>query len=142
MIHLIDDQIKRFIESIKQRGEWDNTIFIILSDHGDFCGEYGLIRKGAGLSESLTRIPMVWAGGGIKKHDGAMTDFVSITDIYPTICTAIGDTIPLDNGDYSELKILAKADTTGFTFLGLNEMEHAGFTSAVIRGLKAGLSSK
>lgn len=28
------------------------------------------------------------------------------------------DTIPLDNGDYSELKILAKADTTGFTFLG------------------------
>ena len=95
MIRLIDDQIKRFIESIKQRGEWDNTIFIILSDHGDFCGEYGLIRKGAGLSESLTRIPMVWAGGGIKKQDGAMTDFVSITDIYPTLCTAIGDTIPL-----------------------------------------------
>ena len=28
------------------------------------------------------------------------------------------DTIPLDNGDYSELKILAKADTTRFTFLG------------------------
>lgn len=28
------------------------------------------------------------------------------------------DTIPLDNGDYSELKILAKTDTTGFTFLG------------------------
>ena len=38
---------------------------------------------------------MVWAGGGIKKQDGAMTDFVSITDIYPTLCTAIGDTIPL-----------------------------------------------
>lgn len=28
------------------------------------------------------------------------------------------DTIPLDNGDYSELKILATADTTGFNFLG------------------------
>ena len=27
----------------------------------------------------------------------------------------------------------------GLTIKGLNEMEHAGFTSAVIRGLKAGL---
>ena len=27
----------------------------------------------------------------------------------------------------------------GVTIKGLNEMEHAGFTSAVIRGLKAGL---
>jgi pyrroline-5-carboxylate reductase len=28
----------------------------------------------------------------------------------------------------------------GVTIRGLNEMEHAGFTSSVIRGLKAGLS--
>lgn len=28
------------------------------------------------------------------------------------------DTIPLDDGDYSELKILASADSTGFAFLG------------------------
>ena len=27
----------------------------------------------------------------------------------------------------------------GVTIKGLNEMEHAGFTSAVIRGLKAGV---
>ena len=27
----------------------------------------------------------------------------------------------------------------GVTIKGLNEMEHAGFTSAIIRGLKAGL---
>ena len=29
----------------------------------------------------------------------------------------------------------------GVTIKGLNEMEHAGFTSAVIRGLKAGMKS-
>ena len=29
----------------------------------------------------------------------------------------------------------------GVTIRGLNEMEHAGFTSAVIRGLKAGMKS-
>ncbi|TWV13230.1 sulfatase-like hydrolase/transferase [Bacteroidaceae bacterium HV4-6-C5C] len=95
MIRLIDDQIKRLVENLKKQGLFDKTIFIILSDHGDYCGEYGLIRKGAGLSESLTRIPMVWAGYKIKKQAKAMDAFVSIADIFPTLCSAITDSIPM-----------------------------------------------
>jgi len=95
MIRLIDDQIKRLIETLKERGTYDNTLFVILSDHGDYCGEYGLIRKGAGMSDYLTRIPMVWAGYGIQKAHAPIDAHVSITDIYPTICAAIGAEIPL-----------------------------------------------
>lgn len=95
MIRLIDDQIKRLVESLKAKGLYKNTIFVILSDHGDYCGEYGLIRKGAGLSESLTRIPMVWAGYQIKEQSKAMEAHVSLADIFPTLCTAIGDSIPM-----------------------------------------------
>lgn len=95
MIRLIDDQIKRMIEELKAKGLFENTIIVILSDHGDYCGEYGLIRKGAGLSESLARIPMVWAGYRIMKQQRAIDAHVSIADIFPTLCTAIGDTIPV-----------------------------------------------
>lgn len=95
MIRLIDDQIRRFVETLKANGQYDNTIFVILSDHGDYCGEYGLIRKGAGLSDYLARIPMVWAGYGINKQPEPLNAHVSITDIYPTLCTAIGADIPL-----------------------------------------------
>ena len=96
MIRLIDDQIRRLVNAAKEQGIYDNTIFIILSDHGDYCGEYGLIRKGAGLSDYLARIPMVWAGYGIA-NDGPepLGACVSITDIFPTLCTAIGADIPL-----------------------------------------------
>ena len=45
MLRLIDDQTKRLIEGFKAAGLYENTIFVILSDHGDYCGEYGLIRK-------------------------------------------------------------------------------------------------
>ena len=45
MIRLIDDQIKRLIESLKASGQYENTLFVVLSDHGDYWGEYGLIRK-------------------------------------------------------------------------------------------------
>lgn len=46
------------------------------------------------------------------------------------------------NGNHPEAEIDKVTTPGGVTIRGLNEMEHAGFTSAVIRGLKAGLSSK
>lgn len=95
MIRLIDDQIKRLIETLKDNGLYENTIFVILSDHGDYCGEYGLIRKGAGLAECLTRIPMVWTGYKIAKQPEALDAHVSLADVFPTLCTAIGDIIPM-----------------------------------------------
>lgn len=43
------------------------------------------------------------------------------------------------NGNHPEVEIDKVTTPGGLTIRGLNEMEHAGFTSAVIRGLKAGL---
>ena len=43
------------------------------------------------------------------------------------------------NGNHPEAEIDKVTTAGGITIKGLNEMEHAGFTSAVIRGLKAGL---
>lgn len=42
-------------------------------------------------------------------------------------------------GNHPEVEIDKVTTAGGITIRGLNEMEHAGFTSAVIRGLKAGL---
>ncbi len=43
------------------------------------------------------------------------------------------------NGNNPEVEIDKVTTAGGVTIKGLNEMEHAGFSSAVIRGLKAGL---
>ncbi len=43
------------------------------------------------------------------------------------------------NGNHPEAEIDKVCTPGGLTIRGLNEMEHAGFTSAVIRGLKAGV---
>lgn len=45
------------------------------------------------------------------------------------------------NGNHPEAEIDKVTTPGGVTIKGLNEMEHAGFTSAVIRGLKAGLKA-
>lgn len=95
MLRLIDDQFKRLIEGLEARGLSENTIVLFLSDHGDFAGEYGLIRKGVELSQILTRVPMVWRGPGIRAQGTQDDACVNIVDILPTLCDAIGAPAPV-----------------------------------------------
>jgi len=94
MLRLLDDQVRRFVELLDEKALREKTIIIILSDHGDFVGEYGLLRKGPGLSEPLVRIPLQIAGPGIRAHGRPHPAHVSITDIMPTLCEAIGVPLP------------------------------------------------
>ncbi|MEM7538411.1 MAG: sulfatase-like hydrolase/transferase [Chloroflexota bacterium] len=95
LLRLLDDQIKRFVAFLEQAGLRDDTIIIFLSDHGDFVGEYGLMRKGPNLPEALSRIPFIVTGPGVTQQDDAHPAHISIADILPTLCEAIGAKIPV-----------------------------------------------
>lgn len=95
MLRLIDDQLRRFVEYLDHAGVRENTLLVCVSDHGDFVGEYGLVRKGPELPEVLSRVPMFWNGPGITPGgEAAHPAHVSLTDLFPTICEAIGAGIP------------------------------------------------
>ncbi|RZU14284.1 arylsulfatase A-like enzyme [Kribbella rubisoli] len=88
MLRLLDDQIRRLHEGLRQRPR----LTILLADHGDYVGEYGLQRKGAGLNDFLMRIPLIMTGDGIAIQQ--RDEPVSIVDVLPTICEAVGRPIP------------------------------------------------
>ena len=94
MLRLIDDQFKRLMNGLNERNLRDKTIVVFLSDHGDFAGEYGLIRKGVELPEVLTRITMAWQGPGILHHKIDSHSCVNLVDILPTLCDWIDAKIP------------------------------------------------
>lgn len=94
MMRLIDDQMKRLAEYLKKEGIYDDTVFLFVADHGDYTGEYGLIKKGAGLPDCLARIPMLWSGPGIKGNKEPHGAHVSNIDIMPTFCSMVGYPIP------------------------------------------------
>jgi arylsulfatase A-like enzyme len=94
MLRLIDDQVNRLVEHLDSSGAMKNTIFVYLADHGDFFCDYGLMRKGVDLPEALTRIPMIWAGYGIKPQT-AHPAMVSLADVLPTLCEAIDAPVPM-----------------------------------------------
>lgn len=96
MLRLIDDQVKRFAEWLGDAGMMENTLIVFVSDHGDFVGEYGLIRKGPDLPEVLARIPFFIFGPGIESEvlDDA---HVGLCDLMPTLCEAAGCGVPPGN---------------------------------------------
>ena len=105
MLRLIDDQVRRFVGMLEEEGVLDDTIILFVSDHGDFVGDYGLMRKGPEIPESLVRIPFLVAGPGIKACEGlsacgspaqagAHSAHVNIVDVFPTVCEAVGVPVP------------------------------------------------
>lgn len=90
MLRLIDDQLKRLYEGLNERNLLDDTLVIFVSDHGEFIGEYGLIRKGCGVGEILSHVPMVMYGHGVERSGHEKDAFVSLIDIFPTICNLLG----------------------------------------------------
>jgi arylsulfatase A-like enzyme len=94
MIRLIDDQIRRFVAWLDASGQLDDTVLIVMSDHGDYAGEYGLQRKGVGLPEVLVRVPLVFRGPGIVSSERKRDEFVSLVDVFPTICDMLDLAIP------------------------------------------------
>lgn len=89
MLRLIDDQIARLLEHL----DLDNTLVLFVADHGDFVGEYGLQRKGAGMPEVLMRIPFQVTGPGVRAGQ-VLNAPVSLVDILPTICELVDVPIP------------------------------------------------
>ena len=61
MITMIDDHIGRVIQALKDSGQYDNTVIIFTSDHGDFMGDFNLMLKGPLQLNSITNVPMIWS---------------------------------------------------------------------------------
>jgi arylsulfatase A-like enzyme len=94
MIRLIDDQLRRLGEHLESAGRAADTIVIVTADHGDYFGDYGLVRKGAGVPESLMRVPLIVSGAGIRPRRAPRPELVSLVDVLPTVCELAGATIP------------------------------------------------
>lgn len=93
MLRLIDDQIERLVGHLQETRRLDDTLVLYVSDHGDYVGDYGLMRKGAGVPDALMRIPFLAFGGGVARS-GRRPEYVSLLDIYPTVCEAVDAPIP------------------------------------------------
>ena len=93
-IEILDRNVGLVLGALQQAGIEDETLVIYSSDHGGNCGEHRCLDHG-GLYEESIRVPLIVAGPGVKSG-GVEADPVSVLDIFPTICEAVGLQQPVD----------------------------------------------
>ncbi len=102
----VDYQVGRIIETIEELGIEDNTVLVFTSDHGDFMGEYRMVRKGLFMYDALLNVPLIYyAPGRIKK--GLESEYLSQgVDIFPTLLDFAGIKIPRGLEGHSLRKLM------------------------------------
>lgn len=92
LISELDDHIGRLVAHLDQRGQLDNTIIVLTSDHGDYLGDHWLGEKEL-FYDAAARIPMIIvdpdaASDGTR---GSQDDrFVESIDLIPTFMELAG----------------------------------------------------
>ncbi len=89
MIAMVDHSIGKILAYLEKVGLARNTIVIYTSDHGDFCGDHGMILKGPSPFNGILQVPMIWKVPTVTKP--AVTDaLMSSIDIPMTILNLLG----------------------------------------------------
>lgn len=102
MIAQIDDQFARIMDCLEATGQFDNTVVIFTSDHGETLGDHGLIQKGCRFYEGLVRVPLIFSWPGKIRPNLQCNGLVELLDMSATILDACGLEIP----DYFQGKSL------------------------------------
>ena len=90
-VRTMDACFGRFIDTLKERGEYDDSVIIVTADHGDMLGEDGRFGHGYFLFPPVMQIPLIvhlpsWLSGRPADHDALRLS----TDITPSLYAAAG----------------------------------------------------
>ena len=88
-VSFVDDQVGAMLETLDQAGLRDDTIVMLLADHGEMLGDHGLWYKMSFL-EGAARVPLlISVPGRFRPHRVAAP--ASLADILPTLAEIAGD---------------------------------------------------
>ena len=89
-----DHWIGGLLDSLREKGLYDDALIIVTSDHGEFFGEHEYLDHSVALYEEGVRIPLM-----VKYPKGAhagetKSTRVSIIDVFATVLDTVGAPMP------------------------------------------------
>lgn len=125
----LDYHLGKLFTFLKSRELLSNSYVVIVADHGENLGEYGIICRHIGLWDTTTRVPLMirspkQQAGGRKYHN-----LVQTIDIFPTLLRFLE--IPIPSQDGRDLYPSRLQEERQWVFA-----EHANKQGAMLRSLK------
>ena len=106
-IHYSDSCMGDFINKCKESGLWDNTLFILMADHGT-----RVIKHVDPNMPEAYHIPLILAGGVLNVQDSIVATIGSQTDMVATVLAQLG----IDHSGYKYSRNLLATPVKPFAF--------------------------
>jgi arylsulfatase A-like enzyme len=109
-IRFMDDLLSGLFDFLRAREAYENTLMIVVADHGELFGEDGLGFHSFSLHEVLLNVPLIvrWPEGvddhvdrSVPSPGSVSEKLVSTIDIAPTVCEWAGVDVPERMDGYS-----------------------------------------
>jgi len=111
-VSFMDAQVGRVLEALERLGLAENTIVMFTSDHGYHLGEHGLWQK-MSIFEESARVPLIFAGPGVKQPGSVVSAPVGLIDVAPTLLELCQVSPPQNLQGQSLVPMLADPKTVG-----------------------------
>jgi arylsulfatase A-like enzyme/Tfp pilus assembly protein PilF len=84
-IAFADVQIDRLLERLKETGQYDQTLIIVVGDHGEGFNDHDELEHGFLLYNSTVRVPLIVSGPTASATGERVETPVSLVDLMPTV---------------------------------------------------------
>ena len=95
LVRQIDDQLGRLFDYLKHSEQFDNTLIVFTSDHGDYLGDHWLGEKDL-FHEPSVRVPLIVANPDPQcdaTRGSVSSALVEAIDLLPTFVDFAGETV-------------------------------------------------
>ena len=86
----VDKRIGEILDVLEAKGQKDNTLVVLTSDHGEQLGEHDIYFHHHGLYEESVRVPLIMNAPYLGV-EGTVSQEVRLMDITPTVLGAVGN---------------------------------------------------
>jgi arylsulfatase A-like enzyme len=122
-IEYMDAQLGRLLDALETTGRLDNTLIVLLADHGESLGQHDFWTHGLMWDEQL-RVPLIMAGPGVVARGGQALP-VSLLGLAPTVAELAGVAAPAGLMGESFAALLADATSDVAPQPAFSEAHHA-----------------
>ncbi|MGH9458084.1 MAG: sulfatase, partial [Thermoanaerobaculia bacterium] len=99
-IAVADAAFGKLADALRARGVWDDSLVVLLSDHGEGLGDHGEQYHGIFVYREAIQVPLlVKAPGGTAA--ASVDEPVQLADVFPTIAEVVGRPAPAHLGGRS-----------------------------------------
>jgi arylsulfatase A-like enzyme len=137
-----DAHFGRFVERLKRLGVYDQSLFVITSDHGEEFFEHGSYGHGHSVYQELLHVPLLFRRPGAVPAGKRIEDTVGTLDIAPTVIAAAGLAVPdvmegVDRNEHMLGRVPALPAVAFSDFLDDRHAIQAGRFKLILNGVNA-----